>query len=243
MKIFIGKNGNANLYLTKIKTKVKPGLIVPPEHRGNVGIFIEDILRSEGHALNPGPGPDLYKIEVKTAMLKSTSGISIGSLNVNRIISTPWEKTHLFNKCQAWFLVQYCNERHVVTSAELFDLTDSYIQTYFKTAYEDARTQVIAEQNLPPDNKTKYISKSTWAYLENVTCKPETKQYDFRLYRNQLPKLCSIATTVNDQSMMTFPVVDISAKVKTKNVSAPKKPRTKRVVLQNASTDLWIPSI
>jgi hypothetical protein len=149
------------------------GTVVPKQHNGNVGRFVESKLEQVGHNINKGKGIDLpeEELEVKSRKKKSKSAHTIGSMTIDQIKSTEWDNTDLKQKCQRQFRVSYDDIESVISEAKIYDLTDPYIQKKLKEGYETGRKMIIE------GNKNDYIKGSKWGYFERKT----DNSYQFRI--------------------------------------------------------------
>lgn len=160
--------------VTKIKKGIEPGTIVPMKQRGgNVGQWVERELKSKGYKISNSKGVDLPEenVEVKTRKNGSNSAHTIGNVTVDGIKTQSWDDSHLREKCQSQYRVDYDNRDSVITGSKIYDFTDTYIQEKFKEAYDAGRKLIIS------GDKGAYIRGSKWGYFERKT----DNSYEFRI--------------------------------------------------------------
>lgn len=167
------------------------GKPVPLSKDGHAGRYIEYLLEQLGFIINRGHGPDIlvFGLEVKTRDLDATSPQTVADMQVEDIIDTPYEQSHVHAKFQQQLRVYIKNQ--IIVSAEIYDFSKSRIQKEIKAAYEHAREQLIKEPWLPATScKGKY-----YGYFEKCVGK---QSYSFRLSDSQMTKLENMATSTLD---------------------------------------------
>lgn len=153
--------------VTKIKHGIEPGTEIPEQQRhGNVGRWVESVLKDKGHNIDPGSGCDMpeYQVEVKSRMIESTSPHTVGSMTIKDIINTPYDQSVIAEKFQTQYRVHYSNEGQVVLDSQIYDFSDDHIQSYIREAYELGRAKITANEANgyhPP-----YVKGSKWGQFE-----------------------------------------------------------------------------
>jgi len=131
----------AKAKLKNLKNGIEPGTKIPCEQSyGNVGNWAENVLKENGHTINK-TGIDISDLglEVKTRKNGSSSYHTIGSMNVNDIINTPYDQSSIREKTLTQYRIHYNDQFQVVASAEVYDFSDNAIQDKIREAYEGAR--------------------------------------------------------------------------------------------------------
>lgn len=179
----------------KIKKGILPGTDVPvKQHGGNVGQWAEQELKSNGYNVSNSKGVDLPEenIEVKTRKLGSTSAHTIGNITIDSIKTQSWEESHLKEKCQSQYRIEYDNTASVVTESKIYDFTDPFIQEKFKEAYEAGQKLIMS------DYQGKYVRASKWGYFERKT----DNSYEFRIPHAAMKKFKTASS--NSKSFNTL---------------------------------------
>lgn len=216
-RIFISKNDNVNVWLTKLRTSIKTGMVIPAtDDPSVVGYWFEKILQADGFNLNAGAGPDIKElgIELKTRKINAQSPVSIGSLSVKTIKETSWKKSSLYKKCQLVLLLTHDINTHTVVDVNLLDLRDVDIQERLRTAYILGRREIRNEFNLSGNQKRKYIAPSQYAYFEWPNSSRYNGCYEFRISVGMFKTIKSIGSTSIDSTLMEWGKPDIRLKAK-----------------------------
>ena len=139
--------------VTGVKNGIQEKTCVPLDC-DNVGYWVEDQLEKNGHNINRGKGPDLKDlgVEVKTRNLSSRSAHTVGRMTTQDIIDTPYEDSHLKDKIQSQYRVEY-DQYGNVHSSRVYDFTDTDIQDLLKDSYEKGRAEI--SQGMFGKNNTK----------------------------------------------------------------------------------------
>jgi hypothetical protein len=173
--------------VTKIKNGIEPGTQIPERQKhGNVGRWAESVMEDHGYKIDHGAGCDMKKfgIEVKTRKVESSSHHTVGTMRFDDIIDSPYDQSLIFEKFQRQYRVHYSDEGQVVLSSEVYDLTEEFIQSKIREAYEEGRKK-IAQNELdgfhPP-----YIKGTEWGHFE-VT--ESYTSYRFRIPNAAMKKI------------------------------------------------------
>jgi hypothetical protein len=173
--------------VTKIKKGIAVGTEIPERQRyGNVGQWAQDQLIENGYNINTGVGPDLAEmgVEVKTRKIESSSPHTVGSMRIQDIILTPYDQSNICDKFQKQYRVHYSDEGQVVTEERLYDLTDEYIQSKIRAAYEAGRKTIARNEEFgyhPP-----YVKGTSWGNFEIVE---SCTGYSFRIPHGAMKKI------------------------------------------------------
>jgi hypothetical protein len=173
--------------ISKIKKGIAVGTEIPERQRyGNVGQWAQDQLTEHGYRINTGAGPDLveFGVEVKTRKIESSSPHTVGSMRIEDIIQTPYDQSNICDKFQKQYRVHYSDEGQVVTGEHLYDLTDDYIQTKIREAYETGRKTIARNESFgyhPP-----YVKGTSWGNFEIVE---SCTGYSFRIPNGAMKKI------------------------------------------------------
>jgi hypothetical protein len=118
---------------------------------GAVGKWVEDTLIAMGYPVNRGKGIDLppYNIEIKTRQLQTRSAHTLGTATLLNIFLNPWDFSPIKPKCQLHYQVTWDAEYMIVKEDRIVDLRSVTRQQQFKTAYENARDELIAYYSTP----------------------------------------------------------------------------------------------
>jgi hypothetical protein len=158
----------------KIKKGIEPGTVVPvKQNGGNVGHWAEHELKCKGYNVSNAKGVDLPEenVEIKTRKYGSNSAHTIGNITIDGIKTQSWDDSHLKEKCQSQYRIEYNDVDSVITESKIYDFTDPYIQEKFKEAYEAGQKLIIG------GNDGLYVRGSKWGYFERKT----DNSYEFRI--------------------------------------------------------------
>lgn len=179
-----------NLTIKSVKFGIKAGDSVPPQdpnNRGNVGRYIEDIIKKQGIVLNSS-GIDIpsLNMEVKTRSNQATSPFTICRMEVNDIIKNDFNNSHVSRSIENLLLIRYCDILNVVTSVEVYNWNRvPLVKDILLTSYESARS--IFRTGI---YKNTVRSKGCIGYFETDRVnKTEDEVYQFRLDRVNLKKM------------------------------------------------------
>jgi hypothetical protein len=153
--------------------KIKKNLIgtkVPHRESGRTGQYIEEVHAKAGMPVQSGQGPDYpeYELEMKSKSKESKSAYTIGSMNKNDIISTPYKNSPIRAKLQQHYHVYHKN--NTITDQVTYDFRADHIQEELEKAYETAR-QKIANGN------SGYVSGTRFGYFEERYDSSDNYQY------------------------------------------------------------------
>jgi len=178
-------------------TKVKgfePGTILTGNtDTGGVGRQIENMLESNGHNLNAGPGPDLedFKMEVKSRKKTATSSVNIGSMTTANIVDTPYEQSNIATKLKDILYVEHDQSfdvpSQVVTNSSVLDFNNPDIQEKIKSSYEEGRDKIASGYH------TKHVSCGDYGFFEKVE---DWDGYKFRIPKKGWNKLVNESKTL-----------------------------------------------
>jgi hypothetical protein len=173
--------------VTKIKNGIEPGTVIPErQQNGNVGRWAEAVMEINGHNIEHGAGCDMpeYGVEMKTRKIESNSPHTVGTMRFGDIISKPYDQSLIFEKFQRQYRVHYSDEGQVVLSSEVYDLTEEFIQSKIREAYEEGRKK-IAQNELdgfhPP-----YVKGTEWGHFEVAE---SYSSYRFRIPNAAMKKI------------------------------------------------------
>jgi hypothetical protein len=178
------------LHVTKLNNAIKVGDRIPmTQESGNIGRYVEYIMKRNGYSLNRGKGIDLkgLHLEIKTRLVDSTSGHTVGAMLPIDIINTEWENSNIHDKVQKQYRVEYKDDSPVgeqytcsiVTEAKVYNFTHPFIQEKLKKDYNFCRTQIV-ETGFEPQ----YVA-GDWAYLEMQS----NGYYQFRITPAAMKKM------------------------------------------------------
>lgn len=173
--------------ITKINAGIPVGTEVPErQHHGNVGRWVEAEMRRQGWHVTEGKGADMPEvgIEIKSRKIESNSHHTVGTMAIDEIIYTPYDLSVVKDKFQKQYRVHYSDEGQVVVAEGLVDLSDDYIQSKIREAYETARKKIIENQELgfhPP-----YVKGTEWGHFEIAQ---SYSSYRFRIPNHSMKKI------------------------------------------------------
>ena len=174
------------------------------DNSGAIGLYLEQILIDLGYAINQSTGPDLptINLEIKSRAIEATSAHTIGSMNIDDIIRTPYYQSNICDKFQFQFRVLYSRTFCEFTDAKVYNFTANYIQTIIEESYESSRKLLTvqyhdylnnADSKLSPYARGLKLNGDLYAgYFEN-TNKLQNKTYDFRLKDSDMKRLENMA--------------------------------------------------
>jgi hypothetical protein len=173
--------------VTKIKNGIEPGTVIPErQQNGNVGRWAEAVMEINGHNIEHGAGCDMpeYGVEMKTRKIESNSPHTVGTMRFGDIISKPYDQSLIFEKFQRQYRVHYSDEGQVVLTSEVYDLTEEFIQSKIREAYEEGRKQIT--QNEINGFHPPYVKGSEWGYFE---VSESYSSYRFRIPNSAMKKI------------------------------------------------------
>lgn len=123
------------------------GMTVPGRsttNTGNVGTFIDSHLKQQMNITNTTTLVDLASlgIEVKSKDIHTSTDWSIGSMTLQDILSTPYNKSSVYQKLQALLLVTTDDTFQVIKDIGLHYFDIDEVQKLLEESYEDARAQI-----------------------------------------------------------------------------------------------------
>lgn len=180
--------------MSKFKVKkFKPanlliGQVIPEERRHDVGRYAEDFLEEHGVPINRKHGPDIVNlgVEIKTRNVDATSPQTVADMNVDDIINTDYEHSHVFKKFQQQLRIYH--KDNIVVSADIYDFSPLYIQELIKNAYEHARHQLKLDPTLDRTTSTGH-----YGYFERTD--ENKKSMSFRLNKGDMAVLEQMANS------------------------------------------------
>ncbi len=181
------------LIVKHLKIGLFPGDPVPPqdpENRGNVGRYLEEVLRSQGLTVNPTgiDVPDL-KMELKTRKNDAVAAFSICRMSVTDILTTDFEDSRLYQSIENLLLVKYNDILNVVTSVNVYNwANDPIILAAFKYAYNSAKL-IFSQGTSVYTKKTVVRGNNSFGYFEIDRGSSQNDIYEFRISKNNLKKL------------------------------------------------------
>lgn len=162
------------------------GQVVPTNHHGHAGRYVEYLLETIGVKVNRGHGPDFidYGLELKTRCVDATSAQTVADMSLEEILNTSYKDSHVFKKFQQQLRV-YIKD-NVIISADVYDFSHSSVQELIEQAYEHAQSQLRQCKDLD-----RTIYKGYYGFFEKVD--PNRKTFSFRLSKSDMKKLESMA--------------------------------------------------
>lgn len=159
-----------SINITAVKNLISPGTRIPmKQYGGNIGIWAEQQFIEAGFPVNSGYGPDLpTNLEIRTRNVDAESGVTVATMQMSDIISTPWSFSNVHNKSQRWYYIEYSDKDSVVLESYILDLRDPFIQQSLRIEYEYGRS--IFKAGISQDDR--YFSrdrKRLYAYWEKKT--------------------------------------------------------------------------
>jgi hypothetical protein len=173
--------------IKKLKlTKQILGKDLGTNQNGHAGRQMENILEDLGVDINRGHGPDIQKfgLEVKTRDRDAISAQTIADMNINDIVNTDYEHSHVREKFQQQLRVY--TEQGTVTDADVYDFSARWIQDTIKVAYDHARQQLIQSKSSGTHIACTRVD-GHFGYFESRPDSPNT--YSFRVSNANMDKL------------------------------------------------------
>ena len=173
--------------VTKIKNGIEPGTEIPErQHYGNIGRWAETVMENNGHNMEHGAGCDMpdYGVEMKTRKVESNSPHTVGTMRFDDIINSPYDQSLIFEKFQRQYRIHYSDEGQVVLSSEVYDLTEEFIQSKIREAYEEGRKKII--QNELNGFHPPYVKGTEWGHFEVAE---SYSSYRFRIPNAAMKKI------------------------------------------------------
>lgn len=172
------------------------GMTVPTmeyHNQNNVATIVEQVIEDAGYYVDATGTVDLpdHAVEIKSRAVESTSPHTVGKMSVKRIIKTPYSRSPIKKKFQQQLRVKHNQTFNVVTSAKVYDFSDSEIQQKIEDAYEYGRTIM---NSTPIDKLPKYIAPNGHiGYFEKTSKKENSTSYDFRITDSNMKQLEAMA--------------------------------------------------
>lgn len=184
-----------NFKITALRkaTKTLVGMRVPEQKNGNVGHLVEDVMAEVGYPIARHATVDLptLKVEVKTRTAEATSAHAIGCMTVSDIINTPYHSSPVKDKFQQQFRVTHSGTFREVTSAKIYDFSDTYIQGLVERDYEAGRA-IFANLQKNGNSYPNYVrGANTDFYWEKKDC----NSYAFRASDSAMKAYEGMATS------------------------------------------------
>jgi hypothetical protein len=179
---------STKIKLKKLRNAINVGDQVPySQSNGNNGRYFEKEMRNKGFGISNGKGVDIpaLKVEIKSRKNGSTSPHTVGVIHGEELISLAYRDTHLYQKLQTQYHIDYNDDFAVVTNTEIYDFSDPFIQQKFEDAYEKIRQQYKA------GNRSTYIKGSIFGNLERIIDRDDSWQ--FRISAGGMKKLKNMA--------------------------------------------------
>ncbi len=177
--------------IKKLKAGIPVGTEIPERQQyGNVGRWIHDKMKDHGYDVVDGKGVDIPSmgVEIKSRKIESNSYHTVGTISIRDILCTPYDMSIIKEKFQQQYRVHYSDEGQVVVSEGIVDLTDEYIQSKVREAFEAARKKVI--QNEENGYHPPYVKGTEWGHFEITD---SCGSYRFRISNPAMKKLEKIS--------------------------------------------------
>ena len=165
---------------------------------GSNGRLLENGLRDQGFPVDPHATVDLPGvnksspgIEVKSRSKTTSSMHTIGTMTHAAIIDTPWNETTFKQKLQQQYRVTISTNPftgEIDADGTMVDFTDPEIQKLFEEAYENCRSQLIAQGDIIPKQT---ITGGQFGALEHKN----GKSYAMRIPDSGMKKVIKHATS------------------------------------------------
>lgn len=174
-------------------TKTLIGMTVPEQKNGNVGLLVEDVLIDIGYPLDKQATVDIEELQVecKTRTKEARSALQIGTMTVNDIINTPYHSSSIKEKFQQQFRVIHSDIFRIITSARIYDFSDSYIQKLVERDYELGRQKFIEFK----DNDAEYPNYVRGENADFYWEKKEHNSYEFRASKSAMQQYEQLANS------------------------------------------------
>lgn len=187
----------------EIKNNIQKGDQVPFQNKdGDVGQWVDQVLTSRGHIVDPFGVVDLpqYRIDNKTHKKGSTSYYTVGSMTIDSIIKTPnWYDTRYYKKSLNQNQIEWDANFQEVTNVTILDMDLSEIQEPLKAAYDNLRSKVIDE-----DRRRHISSDCGWAVFDGYN---HDNSYRFRITVKAMNKIKNMSKS-RDTRKRLFEQVD-----------------------------------
>ena len=183
-----------------LNNAIEPGTVIPMEqYNGNIGRWLEDYIEDKGYVVNRGKGIDLpqWGLEIKSRLMSSTSGHTVGAMLPLDIINTPWEYSNIRDKIQRQYRVEYdvniLTGDNVVTEAKVYDFTCDEIQSKLKEAWDYGQSELKSSN---PNKMPSYIrGEGHWGYFE----RQESGQYQYRITSGAMTHMKKLSTNTSNR--------------------------------------------
>lgn len=179
------------LIIKNVKFGINIGDTVPvqdPNDKGNVGRYIEQVIKDRGVTVNSSFGIDIpdLKMEVKTRNNDATSPFTICRMKINEIVQTPYDHSRVYQSIENMLLVRYDNNVNKITSVEVYNWASwLMVNDIFRVSYEEARkifqNSCYCESTVRGDDCIGYFELSRNVDSDDV--------YQFRISDKNLKKL------------------------------------------------------
>lgn len=165
------------------------GKSVPTYMHGHSGRTVERLVEELLNVdVNRGHGPDIpkYQLEIKARDLDATSPQTVADMSYEEIVSTPYRKSHVYEKFQQQIRVY--TQNNVIVSADIYDFGKPQIQDIIESAYNNAQEQLIENSYLTCTS----CKGGYYGYFEQ--CAGRTT-YSFRLSNTNMKELENMSTS------------------------------------------------
>jgi small nuclear ribonucleoprotein (snRNP)-like protein len=149
------------------------GTILPSKFNGEAGREFEREFARKIIATSNSKGVDVpaWNLELKTRDLESTSPQTVGAMQPDDIVSTPFPNSAIAEKIKQQFRVKTKN--NTIVNARVYDFDQPHIQKLLEEAYETARSKIALDDT--PD----YVYGTKFGYFERTNKK--SNSYMFRI--------------------------------------------------------------
>ena len=137
-----------NARVKTIKNNITVGTPIPNfKHDGSSGIWLDDVMESNGHRVDHTGTLDLpeYGIDNKSRKKGSHAHHTVGSMTINAIKESPeFKKTKFHKKVQNQNQVTYDPVFKEVSSVNIVDMDIDIVQQKLEEGYNDCRRQLLS---------------------------------------------------------------------------------------------------
>jgi len=191
-----------SIKVKKIKTKLI-GQTLPFSDNSKNARYCERFLINEGWSIDQNAkGPDVKKdnlvLEFKLKDIESESAFTIGKITFDALKNISYNKSHIKEKLQQLCIIEHKDK--VVLNANVYDLSDSFIQGLLEEAFDEARELIV------DGYASNYIPGNRFGYFERTDKHPNI--YAFRIRKNIMNTTIKAMSRSSDNFNKHFEIVD-----------------------------------